>query len=298
MKRRVYSVLLIITLMVGFVTVDTAYGSDGYTLEQEELIELEQMYVEALHAMVDEGKTREGDGQSIDEWVQMVSEGEEEWEEVYTTSDRYYNITGKVVHAMNKWYNADRGEMQVYFDRLNEAQKTNINFYEAVLEYIGAEEDTISGFYSAYDRIMIDKREGESVTDISSGGRPYIKDKFKKILNNNGIKRYRELDVLAFNINICGLESLGGELPYRIGYKSRENMMLAAMSLVGEVRYVWGGGHLTTGNIRGISPAWKAFFDTYGTEKGQEGYSKCIKTKDTWCPVHEDMHQSVCAPLD
>ena len=38
--------------------------------------------------------------------------------------------------------------------------------------------------------------------------------------------------------------------PYKLGYTSRENMMLAAMSVVGKVRYVWGGGHLGSGNLK------------------------------------------------
>ena len=69
---------------------------------------------------------------------------------------------------------------------------------------------------------------------------------------------------------------------YEYGKFSRKNMMKAAVSLVGKVRYVWGGGHGGGGQIAGINPMWEKFNDIYH----EEAANKCIKPSGSWCPVH------------
>lgn len=76
------------------------------------------------------------------------------------------------------------------------------------------------------------------------------------------------------------------DIPYVVGKTSRANMMQASMSLVGKVRYVWGGGHVTTGSIDGISPIWENFNEEYGTKNGENGYGKAIVPGNNWCPIH------------
>lgn len=82
------------------------------------------------------------------------------------------------------------------------------------------------------------------------------------------------------DLNYSGVNS--SEYPYRYLYFSRENMMRAAISVVGKVRYVWGGGHLGGGQIAGINPLWERFNDIYHLEE----QGRCIKPSGTWCPVH------------
>ena len=80
--------------------------------------------------------------------------------------------------------------------------------------------------------------------------------------------------------------------PYEIGLTTRENMMIAAMSLVGDVRYVWGGGHSGASYIKGINPVWKPFKNLYPDDPSEEGFGTCIKPSGSWCPIHGTIHTS------
>ena len=80
--------------------------------------------------------------------------------------------------------------------------------------------------------------------------------------------------------------------PYDIGLTTRENMMIAAMSLVGDVRYVWGGGHSGASYIKGINPVWKPFRNLYPDDPTEEGFGTCIKPSGSWCPIHGNIHTS------
>ena len=91
-------------------------------------------------------------------------------------------------------------------------------------------------------------------------------------------------------------------IPYEIGLFTRDNMMTAAMSLVGDVRYVWGGGHSGAAYIKGINPVWKQFDELYPSEpvtkngssqadvEMNEGFGTCIKPSGSWCPIHGYVH--------
>lgn len=212
----------------------------------------------------------------------------------YYLPDAAYSVTSDVVKIMNKRFYYDRGYMQNYFDALNKDVKTTILFYEAMLEYIGASQDEVNRFYNVYEKILYEKGKDENVLESDGEGVFYFKDEYRKILEANNISD-ESIEVLSimlsFDSKLAGYndpDTIKDEYvtPYKIGYTSRENMMHAAMSVVGKVRYVWGGGHLSTGNVEGINPAWKAFYDTYGTSEDEEGYRMSIKPTASWCPIH------------
>jgi len=212
----------------------------------------------------------------------------------YYLPDAAYSVTSDVVRIMNKRFYYDRGYMQNYFDALNKDVKTTILFYEAMLEYIGASQDEVNRFYNVYEKILYEKDKDENVLESDGEGVFYFKDEYRKILEANNISD-ESIEVLSimlsFDSKLAGYndpDTIKDEYvtPYKIGYTSRENLMHAAMSVVGKVRYVWGGGHLSTGNVEGINPAWKAFYDTYGTSEDEEGYRMSIKPTASWCPIH------------
>lgn len=69
---------------------------------------------------------------------------------------------------------------------------------------------------------------------------------------------------------------------------TRRNMMVAATSLVGKVRYIWGGGHGGGAQIAGANPTWEKFNNAY-KEKGIDG---CLESSSGSCPIHGN---SACA---
>lgn len=213
----------------------------------------------------------------------------------YYIPDAAYSVTSEVVKLMNQRYYSDRGQMQSYFDALSKDVKTNVVFCEAVLEYIGSDSLTVESFYSNYEKILYEKDKDENVLESDGNGTFTIKDKFKAILKDNNISDERDLGVLSIILSFDGKLAASSNpdtvkdeyvLPYKSNYTSRENMMLAAMSVVGKVRYVWGGGHLDTGTIDGINPAWQAFTESYKDETG-EVINSCIKPNGCWCPIHQ-----------
>lgn len=209
--------------------------------------------------------------------------------------DAAFNVTSEVVKIMNNRFYYDRGYMQSYFDALNKDVKTTILFTEAMLEYTGASKDVVNSFYNIYEKILYEKDKDENVLESNGEGVYSFKEKYKQILVDNNIdeKSIEVLSIiLSFDSKLAAYndpDTIKNEYvnPYKLGYTSRENMMLAAMSVVGKVRYVWGGGHLGSGNLKGINPSWKAFYDTYGTEEGEEGYRMSIKPTASWCPIHK-----------
>ena len=207
--------------------------------------------------------------------------------------DAAYNVAADVVAIVNARLTADRGTVQGYFDALELGTKRRVLFCEAVLQYMGKPE-AANGVLAAYLSMMDAKQQGENVL-VSSGSGIVFKDEYAVILSRYGISDGEAQRALATILSFDKMlaVSSGAEavltctvLPYEIGYTSRDNMMLAAMSIVGKCRYVWGGGHTTTGLIKGINPVWKIFSDSYGDEKGEAGYDKCIEPNDSWCPLH------------
>lgn len=213
----------------------------------------------------------------------------------YYIPDAAYSTTSDVVKLMNQRYYADRGQMQPYFDALSKDVKTNVIFCEAMLEYIGSSREAVESFYSNYEKILYEKDKDENVLESNKDGTFTIKDKFKDIFALNNIDDERDLEVLSIILSFDSKLAASSNpdtvkeeyvLPYKLDYTSRENMMLASMSVVGKVRYVWGGGHLETGTINGINPAWQAFYEAYPTEPEEDGFSRCIQPTGCWCPIH------------
>lgn len=219
----------------------------------------------------------------------------------YYMPDAAYSVTSEVVKLMNQRYYADRGQMTPYFEALSLDVKTNVIFCEAVLEYIGSSREAIESFYSNYESILYEKEKDENVITSNGDGTFDIKDKFKKILVANNISDERDLEVLSlilsFDSKLAASDNPDSVkddyvIPYKIDYTSRENMMLAAMSVIGKVRYVWGGGHLGTSTIDGINPSWEPFYNSYSDVEGEPGYDRCIKPSSCWCPIHGEVESA------
>lgn len=208
--------------------------------------------------------------------------------------DAAYSVSAEVVKIMNERFSSDRGYLQSYFDALNEDVKATILFTEAMMQYTGASDEAVNNFYRVYEKILYEKDKEENVLESNGDGTFRFKSEYDRILKANNIAEdtIQVLSIiLSFDSNLAASndpDALKHEYvtPYKINYTSRENMMLAAMSVVGKVRYVWGGGHLGTGNVEGINPSWKAFYDTYGTEPGEDGYRMSIRPTASWCPIH------------
>ena len=213
----------------------------------------------------------------------------------YYLPDAAYSVAADVVAIMNNRYEGGRGSLQGYFDVLETDVKRTVLFCEAVLQYIGSR-DAADSFFLAYMKVLDAKSAGENVLTRTASG-VVFKETYAQILAECGIGGKNELYALSTILSFDGVlaaESSSGSvctemvIPYEPGYTSRENMMLAAMSIVGKCRYVWGGGHMTTGNIVGINPMWNVFHEAYLTseEEVSSRYSKCVIPDGSWCPMH------------
>ena len=209
--------------------------------------------------------------------------------------DAAYNVAADVVAIMNSRFLGDRGSMQGYFDVLTTDAKRMVLFCEAVLQYAGSR-DAADAFFLAYLEMLEAKEAGENVLSKDSSG-VVFKETYRNILTECGIKTVKELNILSTILSFDGVLAAGSGkdsvctetvIPFVPEYPSRDNMMLAAMSIVGKCRYVWGGGHMTTGNIVGINPMWNVFHDAYLDSDAEVAgkYSKCVIPDGSWCPMH------------
>lgn len=226
----------------------------------------------------------------------------------YYLPDALYSVAVEVKSIMNERYKYDRGTYQSYFDLLSEETKRDITFYEAVLLYTGTDLETVDNLYMAYEQILSIKESDENVVEYGMFGYKF-KSKFSQIFKDIGLKDKKSLEYLAimftFDKNLAKNDSIEMlqtkyEVPYEINYTSRENMMVAAASLCGKVRYVWGGGHSGASYIDGINPIWIRFENLYPETKESEvenedgtletvkneGFGTCIKPSGSWCPIH------------
>ena len=224
----------------------------------------------------------------------------------YYLPDAAYNVTANIVSIMNQRYKTDREAIQPYFDILDSKVKTNILFCEALLKYTGSSDDVINSFYTCYERILFEKKSNENVLETDENGNYVFKDKFKSILINNGISKDREIELLSYVLRYDSALASSGDSsdisngysnPYRLEYTSRENLMLAAMSVVGKVKYVWGGGHGTTGQVAGINPSWELFFNSYGTPETNPYFNSSVRPHGTYCPIHGELEKTENACL-
>ena len=209
--------------------------------------------------------------------------------------DAAYNVAADVVAIMNNRILGDRGPMQGYFDVLETDAKRMILYCEAVLQYAGSR-DAADAFFLAYLKMLEAKEAGENVLTQTASG-VVFKETYRQVLEECGISAARELHILSTILSFDGVLAAGSDtdsvctetvIPFVPGYSSRDNMMLAAMSIVGKCRYVWGGGHMTTGNIVGINPMWNVFHNAYlnSDVEVSSKYSKCVIPDGSWCPMH------------
>ena len=227
---------------------------------------------------------------------------------IYYLPDVLYSISSDIKEIMKERYKYDRGVNQNYFDLLSEETKHDITFYEAVLLYTGTDVKTVDGLYMAYEQILSIKESDENVIEYGMFGYKF-KNKFSDIFKDIGLTDKKAMQYLAimftYDKNLAQNNSIEMlqtkyEVPYELNYTSRENMMVAAASLCGKVRYVWGGGHSGASYIDGINPIWIRFEGLYPVERESkvedengevkivknEGFGTCIKPSGSWCPIH------------
>lgn len=93
-------------------------------------------------------------------------------------------------------------------------------------------------------------------------------------------RRRKRLGCLALALAL----SFSLTLPHAYAASSQSEMLEDALSLVGRVRYVWGGGHVGTAEIKGESPLWEPFNDLY--IEADAPAEATIGTSTQWCPFH------------
>lgn len=64
---------------------------------------------------------------------------------------------------------------------------------------------------------------------------------------------------------------------------SQQQLVTTALSLVGRVRYVWGGGHQGTSQIIGEVPWWETFNAQF---EGNNSIDQAVGVGNHWCPIH------------
>ncbi len=275
-------------------------------------------------AAAEEGVPGQGEevpsGQEGEETEGTVSENTASPED--PENQELYDYAMEIRELMLERRRANLEEKGEVYEALEADVMDNIDFYEALLCRAGESEETVASFYGAYERMLSAKEQNENVVMSLPDGEVELKDEFRQILSESGVssnEAMRDLTLaLAKDQRLYennDIEALQGShyMPYEIGLTTRENMMLAAMSLVGRVRYVWGGGHSGASYIKGINPVWKQWEELYpheaytivsgnevedaseeegsgdaGSEKKirNDGYRKCIKPSGSWCPIH------------
>lgn len=212
--------------------------------------------------------------------------------------DTLYSIVYDIKSIMNQRSFRDRGNASVYIDALYSNIRERLYFYEAVGVYTGESDTDMDNLYLVYEKIVNSKGANEDITFVNESGQLEFKAEYKKIFKDYGIDNSNVLRHLAILmskdtdlIKANNIDDLREYylVPYRINYTSRENMMVAAMSLTGKVRYIWGGGHGGASYIKGINPLWEQFNALYPTEQDSEGFGTCIKPSGSWCPMHGEL---------
>ena len=246
--------------------------------------------------------------------------------------DALYSVSYQIGKLKSDRYRYNRGENNRYFVALTDSYKDALTFYEAVLLYLGESRESVDNLIFTLDEIVSTRRSGEQTLAIESmSGELVVNSRLRDILNRCGIKNESSIrafaNIVSFDkdLNIASnIEDLRDKyiLPYEPNYTSKSNMMIAAGSLVGKVRYVWGGGHAGVSRINGINPIWGEFNDLYKEENTKEdtsvdnistsiiasgnpdigdyGYGEtefikgCIKPSRTVCPIHGTTHSGTC----
>lgn len=202
----------------------------------------------------------------------------------YFLPDSIYSVSYDIKTLMQYNYYKDRGGFQKHFDSYNEDVKQFIIFCESIIEYCG---EDCENFIRAYEIFRLGYTDSIENALIFNN----INDELiiKYISSLFTLERVQQVD------NINTLKDTY-EMPYIIGYTTQENMLEAAISLVGKVRYTWAGGHAMTSNIKGINPVWKEWESLY--RNSEEGSNSCIKPSSSWCPIHGYNEDERCINYD
>lgn len=190
-----------------------------------------------------------------------------------------YSIKGLIDTSLEN----DRSEL---YKSLKYNVKEKIALYEAIIQYTSGE---YIDFHSVYCNLVAVKNENENLVAINESNLLEIKTDFKIILENNGIDNTKTIECIALifaSDDILANANSTADLqeyqiqPFENNKTTQENMILAASSIVGKCRYVWGGGHDETAQINGINPAWALWDEAYGNEDGS------IRPAKSYCPIH------------
>lgn len=202
--------------------------------------------------------------------------------------DALYSIMYDIAEYMSEAEFEFKGGSQEYFDALSKDVKHGLTYCYAVSRF------ACNGNDSSFNIIDITRAYELYVSNTEMS----LMDALESCNINNSVAK--DYIARAFEADI---ETLSGgtfeskrsvyQMPYAVNYNTRENMLLAAISVVGNVRYTWAGGHQGTSKIKGINPIWKSWEALYpdteineDTGEINEGYSSSIKPSGSWCPVH------------
>lgn len=202
----------------------------------------------------------------------------------YFMPDSLYSISYDIKTLMQYRYYKDRGGYQRFFDSYNENTKQSIVFCEAILQYTGESEDNIEKFTRAYEMFMCNYTSNIEEALITNGISDSVRIEYIKTIFDLD-EDLTQYDSLEESKDIY-------EMPYILGYATRENMLESAISLVGKVRYTWAGGHALTSTIKGINPVWSKWEQLY------EDDTNCIKPSGSYCPLHGYNEDERCISYD
>lgn len=158
------------------------------------------------------------------------------------------------------------------YTNLDTETKKIITTIETIMIYTGSSDEDADKFMRAYDMsICTDKSLEDCINDC-------------KICNSSNIVYINRLCTKYENI-LSSNDKLNCDEPHVYGKSSKENAMVAAMSIIGKVRYIWGGGHNGASAIGAINPCWEAFNRLY-EESGNN--SRYIGYNSYRCHIHGD----------
>jgi len=190
-----------------------------------------------------------------------------------------YNMLDDISEVYRSREGRKRTNYQRYYDGLREDIKTIITTIETVMVYTGSNHEEVDNFLRAYEMSLV---TGESLSSCMIYCKNYnsynivyvneIYNKYSEVIQVEEFKQAMKSDIV----------------PYEYGVTSAETAMISAMSVIGKVRYVWGGGHFGASFISTINPVWEKWNQFY-TDNGHE-YSY-IGSQQSWCPVHGEIEK-------
>ena len=204
-------------------------------------------------------------------------------EEIYGC-ENIASISYDIVSLMSQRYNYNRGSGNVYFISLNESAKLDIMFYEALLLYNKVDVYTVNKLLYSYESIINTYNKIDKTFNTNFD----INIAYSIQCQNLGLGT-DDINILckAFKQDSClnggyNIEDLYTQfiIPFRLNENSIENLMLSGTSLIGKVRYIWGGGHGITYHLDGINPYW------FQWDKYYDNLDSCIKPSGSYCIIH------------